>query len=101
MVPVGLGQSRTATVFPVLTMVAGYSRWASVVLVPTRRAEDGGFWGSSQQGLPDRLALSETVAETLVFAVIYAAISIVLGMIGGMVSRSLSASLRRDRVAGS
>lgn len=30
--PVGLGQSRTATLSPVLTMVAGYSRWASAVL---------------------------------------------------------------------
>jgi transposase len=36
--PVGFGQSRTATLLPVLTMVAGYSRWASAVLVPTRRA---------------------------------------------------------------
>ncbi|NMM25394.1 MAG: IS21 family transposase [Phycicoccus sp.] len=44
--PVGFGQSRTATALPVLTMVAGYSRWASAVLVPTRRAEDlfTGWW---------------------------------------------------------
>jgi transposase len=45
-VPVGFGQSRTATLLPVLTMVTGYSRWASAVLVPTRRAEDlfTGWW---------------------------------------------------------
>jgi transposase len=44
--PVGFGQSRTATLLPVLTMVAGYSRWASAVLIPTRRAEDlfTGWW---------------------------------------------------------
>lgn len=28
-VPVGCGQVRTATALPVLTMVCGYSRWAS------------------------------------------------------------------------
>ncbi|MDQ5840897.1 MAG: IS21 family transposase [Chloroflexota bacterium] len=45
-VPVGFGQTRTATVLPVLTMVTGYSRWASAVLIPTRRAEDlfTGWW---------------------------------------------------------
>ena len=37
-VPVGFGQARTATALPVLTMVCGYSRWASAVLVPTRGA---------------------------------------------------------------
>jgi transposase len=44
--PVGFGQFRTATRLPVLTMVCGYSRWASAVLVPTRRAEDlfTGWW---------------------------------------------------------
>jgi transposase len=44
--PVGFGQNRTAPLLPVLTMVAGYSRWASAVLVPTRRAEDlfTGWW---------------------------------------------------------
>lgn len=44
--PVGFGQSRTATMLPVLTMVTGYSRWASAMLVPTRRAEDlyAGWW---------------------------------------------------------
>lgn len=45
-VPVGFGQSRAAKTLPVLTMVTGYSRWASAVLVPTRTAEDlyAGWW---------------------------------------------------------
>jgi transposase len=45
-VPVGFGQTRTAKQLPVLTMVCGYSRWASAVLIPTRRAEDlyAGWW---------------------------------------------------------
>ena len=45
-VPVGFGQARTAKQLPVLTMVCGYSRWASGVLVPTRTAEDlyAGWW---------------------------------------------------------
>ena len=45
-VPVGFGQSRTAKPLPVLTMVTGYSRSASAVLVPTRCAEDlyAGWW---------------------------------------------------------
>jgi hypothetical protein len=45
-VPVGFGQKRSATVLPVLTMVAGCSRWASALLVPTQRAEDlfTGWW---------------------------------------------------------
>src|SRR5450631_2680216 len=49
-VPVGFGQSRTATRLPVLTMVCGYSRWASAVLVPTRCAEDlyAGWWAHIQ-----------------------------------------------------
>ena len=38
--PVGFGQTRTATQLPVLTMVTGYSRWLSAVLIPTRAAED-------------------------------------------------------------
>jgi transposase len=44
--PVGYGQVRTATRLPVLTMVTGYARWASAVLVPSRRAEDlyAGWW---------------------------------------------------------
>ncbi|MDT5409063.1 MAG: hypothetical protein QOG14_1283, partial [Mycobacterium sp.] len=45
-VPVGYGQVRTATALPVLTMVCGYSRWASAVLIPTRTVEDlyAGWW---------------------------------------------------------
>lgn len=45
-VPVGAGQVRTATRLPVLTMVCGYSRWASAVLIPTRGEEDlyAGWW---------------------------------------------------------
>src|SRR4051812_42466051 len=44
--PVGFGQVRTATQLPVLTMVTGYSRWASGLLVPTRTAPDlfAGSW---------------------------------------------------------
>jgi transposase len=44
--PVGFGHVRTAAQLPVLTMVTGYSRWSSAVLVPTRRAEDlyAGWW---------------------------------------------------------
>ena len=45
-VPVGFGQARTAKQLPVLTMVCGYSRWASGVLIPTRGAQDlyAGWW---------------------------------------------------------
>ena len=45
-VPCGFGQARTARQLPVLTMVTGYARWASAVLVPSRRAEDlfAGWW---------------------------------------------------------
>ena len=44
--PVGFGQIRTAKLLPVLTMVTGYARWDSAVLVPSRRAEDlyAGWW---------------------------------------------------------
>ena len=44
--PVGFGQTRTATQLPVLTMVCGYSRWAAAVLIPSRTAEDlfAGWW---------------------------------------------------------
>jgi transposase len=44
--PVGFGQTRTPTQLPVLTMVCGYSRWLSAVLVPTRSAADlfAGWW---------------------------------------------------------
>jgi transposase len=45
-VPCGCGQTRTAKQLPVLTMVTGYARWASALLVPSRRAEDlfAGWW---------------------------------------------------------
>jgi transposase len=43
---VGCGQVRRPAQLPVLTMVTGYSRWLSAVLIPTRRAEDlfAGWW---------------------------------------------------------
>jgi transposase len=45
-VPVGFGQVRGSTRLPVLTMVSGYSRWLSAVLVPTRHSADlfAGWW---------------------------------------------------------
>jgi transposase len=45
-VPCVPGQVRTAKQLPVLTMVTGYARWASGLLIPTRRAEDlfAGWW---------------------------------------------------------
>ncbi len=44
--PVGFGQSHSAKQLPVLTMVTGYSRWLSAVLIPSRSAEDlfAGWW---------------------------------------------------------
>jgi len=44
--PVGFGQVRTARQLPVLTMVTGYSRWLSGMLVPSRHAQDlfAGWW---------------------------------------------------------
>jgi transposase len=44
--PVGFGQTRTPARLPVLTMVCGYSRWLSAVLIPSRTAEDlfAGWW---------------------------------------------------------
>ena len=44
--PVGFGQTRKPTQLPVLTMVCGYSRWLSAVLIPSRRSEDlfAGWW---------------------------------------------------------
>lgn len=46
-VSVGCGQTRTAAQLPVLTMITGYSRWLSAVLIPTRAAQDlfAGWWG--------------------------------------------------------
>jgi transposase len=45
-VPAGFGQVRGPKQLPVLTMVAGYSRWASALLVPSRHAGDllAGWW---------------------------------------------------------
>ncbi len=45
-VPVGYGQTRSPMQLPVLTMVLGYSRWLSAILLPSRRAEDlfAGCW---------------------------------------------------------
>lgn len=44
--PVGFGQTRRPVQLPVLTMVTGYSRWLSGILIPTRRSEDvfAGWW---------------------------------------------------------
>ncbi len=44
--PVGFGQTRTATRLPVLVMITGYARWLSARLVPSRAAEDlfAGWW---------------------------------------------------------
>jgi transposase len=44
--PVGFGQTRRPTQLPVLTMICGYSRWLSAVLIPTRSAADlfAGWW---------------------------------------------------------
>jgi transposase len=44
--PVGFGQTRTATRLPVLVMVTGYARWLSARLLPSRVAEDlfAGWW---------------------------------------------------------
>src|SRR5690349_9628470 len=44
--PVGYGQTRRPTQLPVLTMVSGYSRWLSALLIPTRTAADllAGWW---------------------------------------------------------
>jgi transposase len=44
--PVGFGQSRPATRLPVLTMITGYARWVSALLIPSRSAEDlfAGWW---------------------------------------------------------
>jgi len=57
-IPVGFGQVRSAKQLPVLTMVSGYSRWASALLIPSRSAEDlfAGWWQLiSQLGAVPRL----------------------------------------------
>jgi transposase len=45
-IPVGCGQVRRPVQLPVLTMITGYARWLSAVLVPTRHAQDlfAGWW---------------------------------------------------------
>ena len=45
-VPVGCGQVRRPAQLPVLTMVTGYSRWLSALLIPSRQAADlfAGWW---------------------------------------------------------
>jgi transposase len=44
--PVGFGQTRSATRLPVLVMVTGYARWLTARLIPSRVAEDlfAGWW---------------------------------------------------------
>jgi transposase len=45
-IPVGCGQVRRPARLPVLTMITGYARWLSAVLIPSRSAEDlfAGWW---------------------------------------------------------
>jgi transposase len=45
-VPVGFGQTRSASRLPVLVMVTGYARWLAARLIPSRVAEDlfAGWW---------------------------------------------------------
>ena len=46
MLPVGFGQVRKPTQLPVLTMVTGYARWLTGLLIPSRTAADlfAGWW---------------------------------------------------------
>jgi transposase len=57
--PVGFGQTRSATRLPVLVMISGYSRWLSARLVPSRAGEDlfAGWWQLLEQlgGVPKAL----------------------------------------------
>jgi len=45
-VPVGFDQARSSRHLPVLTMITGYSRWFSAVLIPSRLSNDlfAGLW---------------------------------------------------------
>ena len=45
-IPVGFGQVRTATQLPVLTMITGYARFGSALLISSRSAENlyAGWW---------------------------------------------------------
>ncbi len=49
--PAGFGQTRKPAQLPVLTMVTGYSRWLSGLLIPTRSAADlfAGWWQLIEQ----------------------------------------------------
>ena len=49
--PVGFGQTRRSAQLPVLTMVTGYSRWLSAVLIPSRCSQDlfAGWWQLIEQ----------------------------------------------------
>src|SRR4051812_14984545 len=44
--PVGFGQVRRPAQLPVLTVITGYSRWLSAVLIPTRSSPElfAGWW---------------------------------------------------------
>jgi transposase len=55
--PVGFGQTRTASQLPVLTMITGYAQWALALLLPTRQAEDlyAGWWRLQQLGAVPRV----------------------------------------------
>jgi transposase len=49
--PVGFGQTRSASRLPVLVMVTGYARWLAARLLPSRAAEDlFAAGGSSSKG---------------------------------------------------
>jgi O-antigen/teichoic acid export membrane protein len=45
-IPVGFGQTRSTLKLPVLTMITGYSRWLSAMLIPSTQPEDlrAGSW---------------------------------------------------------
>jgi O-antigen/teichoic acid export membrane protein len=45
-IPVGLGQTRSAQQLPVLTMITGYSRWLTALLIPSGHENDlfSGVW---------------------------------------------------------
>jgi transposase len=68
-VPVGFGQVRTARQLPVLTMVTGYSRWLSAVLILSRHAQDlyAGWW---RAGKPELTGECQAFRGTLAAKVI-------------------------------
>src|SRR6478672_2878982 len=62
--PVGYGQTRTATQLPVLTMVSAYSRMLFARLLPTRTAADlSGCWCCGP-GIPRRKGSSNALTTT-------------------------------------